>query len=68
MDELPQLHPFALSELADRLLVVFDERLLAEDALGVEILQAALYHLVDDVGRLAFLEGRVAEDLALFVD
>ena len=63
--KLHQLHACFLGHLADRLLVVFDERLLGQAAFGVEVAQAALDHLGDDVLRLAFLAGGLGEDFPL---
>ena len=60
--------PLSCGELAHGLLVVLDERLLEQHALGEEVAQPAFDHLGDDVLRLAFLAGRLGEDLTLLVD
>ena len=54
-DGLAQLAGCFLDELADRLLVVLDERLLGEGPLGDELLQLAVDDLGPDVLRLALL-------------
>ena len=63
-----QLHARLLGGLADGLLVVLDERLLGQAALGVEVAQPALDHLVDDLFGLAFLAGGLGEDFPLLGD
>src|SRR5690606_22611335 len=68
VDELDELDPLTLGISADGLLVILHERLLGEDALGIEVLQTPFNHLVDDVLGLPFLEGRLAQDLAFLVD
>src|SRR5690606_18156425 len=65
LDVLAQGGGGLLDELADRLLVVLDVRLVEQDDLGEELVQAALDDLVGDGLRLAFLDSLLAERFAL---
>src|SRR5690606_18311692 len=65
LDVLAQGRDGLLDELADGPLVVLDVRLVEQDDLGVELVQAALDDLVDDVLGLALLERLLAQGVAL---
>src|SRR4051794_31610933 len=52
--KLFHLHALVFCIFADRRAVLFHERLLEQDLLGVEVLEPPFDHLIDDVGRLAF--------------
>ena len=68
MNKLLDFHPVLLSVFFNRLLRLFDKRLLEQNSLGIVATQAAFHHLIDDVLRLAFLQCSFTQNRALLID
>src|ERR1044071_3941062 len=67
-DVLARLRRDLPDQVADRLLVVLDERLLHEAHLGVELVELAIHDLVHDRGRFALVLHLLGVDRALARD
>ncbi len=67
-DEFYKLHPARRRGFADRLLIIPNEWLLRQHVLSIEVSHPAFDHFLDDVFRLPFFAGLLAENGAFFVD
>ena len=59
MDKFNQLHVGSFGIVADRLFVIFHERLLFQYLLGVELPHPSINHFFNNLFRLAFLTARL---------